>query len=360
MPSSTCEKDHGISRLVPHAAGNSAGPRERLLALAELRTLSKYVALIASLGIADQIGDSQVNISELAKKLNINEDKLYRMMSYVAGAGVFTELDGRCFANNDVSKEYRKPEVVAIMELYNSPSMLSAYTETDFAITTNSNENAFQKANGCDAYTYFASHPDEEKRFQQGVAAYTTFQANIPNIYDFSGYSTVCEIAGGRGLFLKSILAKNPKTSGILFDLPVVESHVWPELKSEFKDRFQFAGGSFFEVISCNADLYSIAMTLHCFNNATVTKILSNIAEAMKRHPTKAAKLLIVESDYNAAKPNEPHPLRNLDAMMLACMDGCERTSEDWNKLTAAAKLVVKKRVPFPPFFVGYECELAN
>jgi len=291
----------------------------------------------------------------LAKKLNFNEANLYRMMSYLAAYGVFVELEGQRFAHNDVSKEYRDVGLVSFLQLWDMNTMWHAYSETGVALT--SNENAFEKANGMDYFTYFAKNPKEEEIFQKGVAFFTKWQANIPDRYDFSPYSTVCDLAGGRGLLLKTILEKNPKASAILFDLPKVEPHVLPELKSEFKNRFKFVNGSFFENISCNADIFTIAMTLHCFDNAAVTKILRSISEAMKRHP---AKLLIIEGDYDVVERNEPHTLRHLDNIMMSCMSGRVRTSEDWKQLTASAKLVVKKRVPIPPFFVGMECELAH
>jgi len=355
--SNGCHKsavDYSMLKLTPDSARNTT-PKEYLMSLVGLRVVSKYVTLLSTLGIADHVGDSPVHISDLAKKLNYNEPSLYRMMACLAAYGIFTEMEGQKFAHNEVSKEYCNSEFNSLMLHLDTTACGHGYAEVGCAIT--SNEIPFNKANGVDFWGFMAKHPKDEENFQKGVACFTQFQANIPNIYDFSPYSTVCEVAGGRGLFLKSILAKNPKASGILFDLPSSEQHIFPELKAEFKDRFQFVGGSFFEGIKCNADIYTITETLHDFDDAAVVKILKNIAEAMKR--SKSAKLLIVEGDFDLVKPNEPHFLRYLDNNMMCLFNARERTSEEWKVLTAAASLVVKKRVPIPPFFVGIECELA-
>ena len=40
--------------------------------------------------------------------------------------------------------------------------------------------------------------------------------------YDFSQFSTIADIGGGRGHLLRAVLQAAPDTSGILFDLPGV------------------------------------------------------------------------------------------------------------------------------------------
>ena len=49
-----------------------------------------------------------------------------------------------------------------------------------------------------------------------------SYVSTIFTLYDFSQFKTILDIGGGEGVFLSTILKKNPNQLGILFDMPKV------------------------------------------------------------------------------------------------------------------------------------------
>ena len=66
----------------------------------------------------------------------------------------------------------------------------------------------------------------------------------IAEAYNFSSFNTVCDIGGGQGILLKSILFANPHLKGVLYDQEsVVKDHVLADMS----EQAEVPDGNFFE-----------------------------------------------------------------------------------------------------------------
>ena len=65
-----------------------------------------------------------------------------------------------------------------------------------------------------------------------------------PASYDFSRFSAVVDVGGGRGALLEALLAANPGMRGILFDQPHVVEGVRPHDRLEVVERQLLRAGA--------------------------------------------------------------------------------------------------------------------
>lgn len=74
-----------------------------------------------------------------------------------------------------------------------------------------------------ESWRYLERHPDANENFNLTMAA--KLQAAIPLVvasYDFTKFSRIADVGGGRGHLLSAILESSSLLRGILFDQPHV------------------------------------------------------------------------------------------------------------------------------------------
>lgn len=155
--------------------------------------------------------------------------------------------------------------------------------------------------------------------------------------YDFSRFSTIADIGGGRGHLLRAVLQASPDTSGVLFDLPGVIDAV--EAPGE---RFAVHAGDFFVDAVPAADAFILMEVIHDWGDDQAAAILS----AVRRAATPGATVLIIEAvaDDEVLDP----VVRTLDVIMLAITGGRERTSAELDQLLASVGFRTTGTLPTP------------
>jgi hypothetical protein len=103
---------------------------------------------------------------------------------------------------------------------------------------------------------------------------------------EFSGFQRVCDIGGGHGHLLCTLLREEPGDEGIVLELPDVvqnDDEHWHE-PMDLEDRVEFVAGDFFQAVP-SADAYLLKHILHDWNDAECIDILSTIREAAPEGP---------------------------------------------------------------------------
>jgi O-methyltransferase domain len=98
-------------------------------------------------------------------------------------------------------------------------------------------------------FEYYRQHADAGPSFDAAMSSAAQSAAEqICDAYDFSGFATVADVGGGRGILLATVLRKNRDVRGVLFDLPGVLEQAPPLLEREgVADRCRVVGGDFFD-----------------------------------------------------------------------------------------------------------------
>jgi hypothetical protein len=288
--------------------------------------LARCVGAVADLHIADVLGDSAETAEQLAAKVGANAATLGRVMRFIAAYGVFESVDG-AYRHNALSKLLRSDHPMstgAFMRI--STDAWPLLGAIDHSLRTG--RPAAEKAVGGDYWSYLASHADVARRFDEGMISKGFSQiASLMPVYDFSAFRSIVDVGGGRGHFIKTILAAYPQISGALFDRP----QVIDTLEQPADPRLKLQAGDFFtdDVPPCDAIL--LMNILHDWNDEECVAILKNL----RRQARPATKLLIAEAPIPEVEG--PNPILMTDVVMMTYATGRERKLTEYKALFDAS-----------------------
>jgi hypothetical protein len=305
--------------------------------------ISFAVSAAAKLGIADELEAGPQTTADLAKKLNLHEDSLYRLLRALAGNGIFHEEAGRTFSQTPLSELLRtnaKPRL-----RYAAAMFLDDWHHAAFQSICKSVENGHTgvaNAFNVELFELLGKNPDQASSFNEGMTDLSSGEAPaVTAAYDFSGFDHIVDIAGGHGGLLAAILGKTPKLRGTLFDLPsVIEQAKKAPHLAPFADRCSFEGASFFDGVTPGADAYIMKHIIHDWDDERATQILANCRKAMR----PGGKVIVV--DRVIEPPNAPDPKKYFDIVMMMLPGGRERNEEEWRSLFPKAGLRLQRIIP--------------
>lgn len=319
-------------------------PAERVMQLAGGYVISSALNAAIRLNIAETLAEEEMSIASLARKVNVEEDALFRVMRMLTSLKVFAQVRPRVFSNNEVSNTLRsdapnsqRPSV----EFITDPFHFKIFA--DMVPTIQTGRTAVELVTGGKAFEALENDVDEQRRFNDAMTNMAGRAAPaILEAYDFSGIETLVDVAGGHGVLLTSILQKHQQLKGVLFDLPhVIEGAANRIAELNLTRRCSTVAGDFFQSVP-SADAYIMRHIIHDWDDEHALLILKNCHQAMAK--TGARKLLVVEMILPTA--NEPHPSLFLDIEMLMFPGGRERTEQEYAALLERAGFRLTRVIP--------------
>jgi O-methyltransferase domain len=119
------------------------------------------------------------------------------------------------------------------------------------------------------------------------------------------------DVAGGHGLLLATILARNPQMSGTLYEMPHVLEGCRNGPLTPVMDRCTLTSGDMFSSVPAGADAYIMKHIIHDWPDDVCIKILS----ACRKGVNPGGRLLVVDAVIHPG--NEFSPGKILDLQML-------------------------------------------
>jgi hypothetical protein len=191
-----------------------------------------------------------------------------------------------------------------------------------------SGENMFERASGAGWWEWLAKRPELGSAFNRAMQAGA--QARISALRDFPWHEvkTVVDVGGGNGTLIIGLLEQYPHLHGVIFDLEEVAPAASARLAdTSLGDRCSVEKGSFFQSVPEGGDVYLLAKILHDWDDDEALQILHRV----RASATAEARLLVLESVITS----DPHSrsTKLLDLVLLALVNGRERTSDEWRRL---------------------------
>lgn len=314
--------------------GATARPMD-LLHLTDGLLLHLAVCSAATFGVADVLADGQRHTAEIASRLGLNEDAVYRTLRYLAGRGVFRQTASRTFANNELSGWLRTGvpgSVRSILIFRGSRQFLAPLVDLPRAIRT-----------GKPAHSGFEeAHGEESRLFDDAMTEISAVWASaVANSYDFGEYGSLMDLGGGSGFLLGNILRTHRTLHGVLVDRPDVLDRAraqpfWDGLS----DRVKFEAADFLDSVPTGCRACVMKNVLHDWDDARALRILLNCRRAI---PDKGVLLLV---EYSLGAENTPSLGKMLDVVMMACMGGKERTVDEHRALLTQAGFLLRRVIP--------------
>jgi hypothetical protein len=295
--------------------------------------ISQAIHVAAVLGVADHMVSGPRASDEVAAAVGAHPRTLYRLLRALAAVGVFREHEQRRFSLTAMGECLRsdaegsvRPSAIYLGQPYRWQ------TWGHLLHSVKTGENAFRALHGVDTWTYRECHPEQNAIFNAAMTANSRrVDGAIVAACDFSRCARVADIGGGQGSLLAAILAANPETRGVLFDLPHVVAAATPVLEAAgVRARCEVVGGSMLESVPEGCVAYVMKFILHDWDDAHCIRILGNCRRAMQPD----ARLLVAERIVGP--PNEGLAVKLSDLNMLVGPGGRERTREEFAALFEA------------------------
>lgn len=308
------------------------------------RAYSAAVYVAAKLGIADLLVDRSEATEELAKKLNVDERSLYRLMRALASIGIFEELAEKNFRMTVLASTLRSDIPNSIRDLaIMCGSDWHWQTWGGLIYTVRTGKPFFSEHFGQEFFPYIKKNEETEKEFNAGMTSLSSLtNYAIADQYNFSNIKVVVDIGGGHGGLLQAILKLHRKVEGILYDLPSVAEaakSLWGN--DETSHRVKIEGGDFFSAIPSGGDIYILKHVLHGLDNEQSSRLLKNIASAIP----KDGKLLIIEMIIPGMNMPSYSKFNDL-GMMLLSGSGQERQHHEFEQIISSSGLTMKHVLP--------------
>jgi SAM-dependent methyltransferase len=317
-------------------------PQAVIMHLSMGAMITQAIFVATKLGVADILAGDEKHIDEIASVAGAHSPSLYRILRSLASLGVFAETTPRKFMNTPVSEVLRSGIPGSMrdsMIFMGEPWHYNVWANMLHSAKTGGT--AWKETHGEEVFEWFAHEPEASAIFNGCMSELSAGAAPaIVAAYDFSGFDTIVDIAGGHGFLLSQILKANPNLKGILFDLEHVIAGSEEMLRLHgVADRVRTTSGDFFVEVP-SADAYIMKHIIHDWDDERAIKIMQTIHRAMK----DGGKLLL--SEMVIPEGNGPHPGKMLDLEMLTSAGGIERTEAEYANLFERSGFRLDRIVP--------------
>jgi hypothetical protein len=190
-------------------------------------------------------------------------------------------------------------------------------------------------------FQFLEQRPEEAKLFNQSMTDLSTIDGPaVADAYSFGEIESIVDVGGGHGLLLATILARNARMKGTLYDVAHVVSGAKEGPLKPVMDRCTIASGDMFTSVPAGAGAYIMKHIIHDWPDEGCV----NILKACRKGVNPGGKLLVVD---NVIQPgNEFAPGKFLDLQMLIFPGGCERTEKQFRDLFSAAGWNLSRVIP--------------
>lgn len=284
--------------------------------------MTKALAIVADLGIAEALADGPRAVDELARGAEVDPDALLRLLRALASDGVFAEEEPGVFRLTEPAQLLLRPGWKAFAHLFGGVFYRSV-ADLDQAARTGSE--TFPEAFGEEFWPWLGARAEERSVFDRAMAEGKERKAERLSNVEWHAGETVVDVGGGNGTLLFEVLGGMSDVHGIVFDLPETDRD-----DASFGDNVEFVAGSFFEGVPAG-DAYVLSGILHDWDDERAGAILRTIRSAAR----PGARLLVAE---NVIQPgNDRNGAKWLDLLMLVLAGGRERTEGEWRVLLEGA-----------------------
>jgi hypothetical protein len=306
--------------------------------------ISQALDVAVELGIPDLLFAGPKHCDDLAAKTKTHAPTLYRILRFLAGAGLFNEIGTREFELTQLGSTLRADipgSICPAVRLWLNESHWLPWGHLLHSVRTG--QHAFNHAHGMGVFDYLRKNADLSAIFNATMTTGSTrLGSGIVKYYDFSGIRKIVDVGGGHGFTLATILASNPTLHGVLYDLPDVVAGAGQILgDAGVSERCEIIGGSFFDSIPSGADAYVLKQIIHDWDDDQSLTILRNCRAAMP----KGGKVLLIERQIEQDH-REAMRVLHIDIEMLVNVFGMERTDAEYRSLFERAGLRLTNILP--------------
>jgi DNA-binding MarR family transcriptional regulator len=286
------------------------------------------------LGVFDLLSDHPKHAVEIADQLDLDRDRGYRLLRALSSLGLLEESSDRRFsltAAGELLQADHPMSLRGVARLEEGPTHYAVWKHLP-DVVREGEPDGFQREFGHAIFEHAGADPDYAERFNEAMTGLSRIESawvtELLADVAFDQFDHVCDVGGGHGHLLCSLLQGTDRTEGTVLELPGVveddEHHRHEPM--DVADRVNFVAGDFFEGVP-EANAYLLKHILHDWSDAECVDILSSIREAA---PDGAR---VFNCEHVVPGPDEAHLGKLFDVHMMVVSTGRERTEAEYAEL---------------------------
>ena len=297
------------------------------------------IRVVATLRVPDLIADGVTELADLAERTGTLPGTLQRLLRHLVNKQFFAEPAPGRYALTAVSELLRDSQPMHMRAWLDLGSAACRWDKTYIGMldAVRTGKPVYGDIFGQSFWDDLTADPALSESFDALMVQLASW--SVPQVladYDWSRIRHVVDVGGGRGVLLTELLRAHPQIRGTLFDKPATASAASAALaEAGLAGRCESVGGSFFDELPADADLYLLANVLHDWDDADAAAILRRCASAAAPH----GRVLVLEMLLGGRA--DQAWLAEMDLMMLCAVGGRKRTTDEFTELGQAAGLVL-------------------
>ena len=308
--------------------------RQTVVDLITGRWRSQILHAGVRLGVFDALAGGARNASALAQQLTLDPVMGYRLLRGLACIGVLREEQDRLFSLTQEGEFLRKdhPQSLRGMTLLEEGPEHYAVWKHLCAMVRDGKQDGFLREFGHPIFAHTGADPAYAAVFNEAMTSYSTGETQIVlealTGCDLSKIAHLCDVGGGHGHLLCSLLGRIPAARGTVYDLPATfeARDRLCAAKMGMTDRCGYVPGDMFASVPA-ADAYMMKHILHDWNDEECVRILKNM------HAASPAPARVFVAEYVVPDPATPHFAKLFDVHMMCATNGQERTEQEYAAL---------------------------
>ncbi|MET9549111.1 methyltransferase [Streptomyces sp. NPDC006627] len=320
-----------------------------LAALADVIT-PWAIRVAAALRLADLLADRPRRILDLAERAGADPDALERLLHHLAHHGLFEEREPGLFAvtaKGSLLADDHPTRLRAWLDVTGAGGRMDTVF-TDLLDAVRTGTPSYPGRYGQSFWADLGTQPTLSTSFDTLLAHQSaSFAAEIAMARDWSTVHHVVDVGGGTGSLLAGILRAHPHLRGTLIDLPRVVEHARSVFAAAgVADRAHALGGSFFDPLPADADVYLLCSVLHDWPDRDAARILRRCVQAARAH----GRILVSERIIpdSVPLPAGIEPVTAMDLRMLVIVGGRERSRPAFEALATECGATVTSHRHLP------------
>jgi hypothetical protein len=271
------------------------------------------------LGVFDALASGPKHAAHVASELGVDAGMLYRLMRALGSLDLVHEDNTRTFSLTPMGELLRRdhPHTLRGMTLLQeNPAAYAAWKHLPDIVKDGGpsagRPTGFVREFGLPAWEYMAQNPSHAAVFNEAMSSYSridnTLVLEALDHYDFSGISHLCDVGGGHGSSLCTLLVTHPHLKGTVLELPsvIAQKELLWAAKMGVGDRCTYVPGDMFRAVPPE-DAYMVKRIMHDWNDEECRQILSTMHRAAPQH----GRVFIIEQVVPG--PDTPHLSKLMD-----------------------------------------------
>ena len=296
---------------------------------------SKVLLTAVNMGLFTRLGRGPASAEKLKVKLGLHERNLYDFLDALVAMG-FLQRKGLKetaeYSNTPETDLYldknKATYIGSLLEMCNN-RLYGFWGNLEEGLRTGKPQNEVKGGNKA----YFDVLYSDEKRLREYIGAMGGFQMGnfmtFARDFDFTHYSTLCDIGGAGGNLATQVAASHPHMECMTFDLPAVSAIARQNIERlDFTPRVKVIEGDFEKDEFPHADVITMGLVLHTMGTDDKKKLIKKAYNALP----EGGALVVIENlidDYR--KINSFGLLTSLN-MLIETLEGSDFTALDFEK----------------------------